>query len=244
MLISDILENRLTKPNFDLSSRIESCCAPNSEQISQNVLSHVHELIHHLYMSFDIKNLQKLLTSYKVLQIFDSHRLRYANEYLDLCNYIRLVKSQEDTRTVLIKNLTKFLPEYDFEIIGQNIQLKVYQNEHYDSFSKAETDDYFNKESIELSNSADYLIDNLIDSTSSEYTDSATLLLVNRSLILNDLMKFLDDKFYFQNYAFSILNCVHGIVTQVFKINFIYLSVIKCVLYSRGINFEHKFLIN
>lgn len=191
--------------------------APNSEQISQDVLGHVHELIHHLYMSFDIRNLHKLLTSYKVLQIYDSHRLRHSNQWFDLCNWIRLVKSQEDMRSSLIKNLTKNISQYDFEITGNHIELKVYENEQTDRFSKTETDqdEYFNRESIELNPSTDFLIDNLVDNTSPEYTDSVILLLINRSLILNDIMKFLDDKLFLENYAFSILNFVHGIVTQV-----------------------------
>ncbi|CAF1154398.1 unnamed protein product, partial [Brachionus calyciflorus] len=67
--------------------------------------------------------------------------------------------------------------------------------------------------------SIDNLVDCLLDTTSSEYSDSVNLLIINRSLILNDLVKYIDDKVFQENIAFSLLNFVQNIVTQNYPLN-------------------------
>ncbi|CAF0851226.1 unnamed protein product [Brachionus calyciflorus] len=221
MLINDILECRLSKSDFDSSAQIQSSIQPNAENISQNVLILLHELIHHLFMIFDLNNLHKLLTNFKLLQIFESNRLKYYNEWLDLCNMIKTIKSQEENRHAFIKNLTQNIQQYEFEIVNTNqLELKYYENisenMRIEELSKTDIEEYTNKESIYIQfESIDNLVDCLLDTTSSEYLDSINLLLINRSLILNDLVKYIDDKVFQENIAFSLLNFVQNIVTQV-----------------------------
>lgn len=78
-----------------------------------------------------------------------------------------------------------------------------------------------NKESIDLSDLYEPLVDNLLDLTDLvdisklPFGDSTNMLLLNRALILVDLMKYLDDKYFQENFSFSILQIVYNIVIQV-----------------------------
>ena len=64
----------------------------------------------------------------------------------------------------------------------------------------------------------DVLLDlsDIVDLTESQYGDSMNLILVNRALVLFDLMKNLDDKYFMENYAFKLGKLIDNIIMQVF----------------------------
>jgi hypothetical protein len=76
--------------------------------------------------------------------------------------------------------------------------------------------------SIEVNNEAyepliDVLLDlsDIVDLTECQYGDSMNLILINRALVLFDLMKNLDDKYFMENYAFKLGKLIDNIVMQV-----------------------------
>jgi len=79
--------------------------------------------------------------------------------------------------------------------------------------------------SIEVNNEAyepliDVLLDlsDIVDLTECQYGDSMNLILINRALVLFDLMKNLDDKYFMENYAFKLGKLIDNIVMQVCSI--------------------------
>lgn len=65
----------------------------------------------------------------------------------------------------------------------------------------------------------DSLLDltDLIDLSRSQTGDSTNLLLISRALILIDLMKNLDDKYFHENISYSLCQLINNIVVQVIR---------------------------
>lgn len=63
----------------------------------------------------------------------------------------------------------------------------------------------------------DALLDlsDIVDLTETQYGDTVNLILINRALILVDLMKHLDDKYFMESLAFKLGKLIDNIVTQV-----------------------------
>lgn len=63
----------------------------------------------------------------------------------------------------------------------------------------------------------DELLDlsDIVDLSESEYGDTVNLTLINRALILLDLMRNLEDKYFQENFAFKLGKLIDNIVTQV-----------------------------
>jgi hypothetical protein len=76
-------------------------------------------------------------------------------------------------------------------------------------------------ELLDMSNFYEPFVDNLLDLTDlvdfsdSEYGDSQNLLFINRTLLFDDLMKHLDDKYFQENYSFLLFQIINSIVTKV-----------------------------
>ena len=63
----------------------------------------------------------------------------------------------------------------------------------------------------------DYLdLIDLIDLSKHPHGDTANLLVINRALLLDDLMKHLDDKYFQENYSFLLFQIVNNIVVKVY----------------------------
>jgi hypothetical protein len=58
------------------------------------------------------------------------------------------------------------------------------------------------------------LID-LVDMSKTTFGDTSNLLIINRALLLEDLMKHLDDKYFQENYSFLLFQIVNSIVSKV-----------------------------
>jgi len=73
----------------------------------------------------------------------------------------------------------------------------------------------------------DELLDlsDIVDLTDSPFGDSLNLTLINRALVLFDLMKNLDDKFFMDNYAFKLGKLIDNIVMQVFWKRFFFKQI-------------------
>lgn len=91
-----------------------------------------------------------------------------------------------------------------------------------------------NKDSVYMTEFYEPLVDTLLDLVElvdlslTRNGDSTNILLINRTIILVDLMKHLNDKNFQENYSFSLCQIVHSIVTQVFSLNPQYL-IVFCV---------------
>jgi hypothetical protein len=66
-------------------------------------------------------------------------------------------------------------------------------------------------------NHIDKLLDlsDIIDLTENEFGDTINLILISRALILIDLMKYLEDKYFMECLAFKLGKLIDNIVTQV-----------------------------
>lgn len=89
------------------------------------------------------------------------------------------------------------------------------------SLNQASIDDKLSKNLLVDNAKFKKMIDDLLDLTEmvdlskEKYGDSTNLILINRALILNDLVKYLDDKFFQDNYSFSLSRIVDNIVSEV-----------------------------
>ncbi len=245
-IIFDILTNQLVKEDFDHSSQIDIKDSENSDLI-ENYLEKFHELIHHLYMIYDLVDLCKLLTNFKVIHIFYENRFNYLNEWFDLCNYLKLTTNLDVLRSILLSSLTIGVPQYAIEIRETSLTLKkITQHEIDININKSEyLEPSINKTPNEvdiqpsrismlskLSKSLldvneiyqpriDSLLDlsDIIDLSKEKYGDSINLMLVHRTLILIDLVKHLDDKFFQDNYSFHLCKLVDNIIIQNYPLN-------------------------
>lgn len=64
-IIVEMLQNQFKKDEFDFSSQIDNKNEFESSEYSKHYLILLHELIHHLYMIYDLVNLCKFLTNFK-----------------------------------------------------------------------------------------------------------------------------------------------------------------------------------
>ena len=58
-------------------------------------------------------------------------------------------------------------------------------------------------------------LSDIIDLSKEKYGDSTNLVLINRALILIDLVKYLDDKFFQDNFSYMLCKSIDNIITQV-----------------------------
>jgi len=64
-IIIEMLQYQFKKDEFDFSSQIDNPNDFESSEYSKKYMMLVHELIHHLYMIYDLVNLCKFLTNFK-----------------------------------------------------------------------------------------------------------------------------------------------------------------------------------
>lgn len=88
-----------------------------------------------------------------------------------------------------------------------------------------------NRTNFEMADSYEHLIDILIDLngvsdlSKSKYGDNHNILLINRTLILIDLMKNIDDKLFLEKYAYMLGHIVNNLIVQVSLFIFIQIQV-------------------
>ncbi len=61
-------------------------------------------------------------------------------------------------------------------------------------------------------------LSDIIDLSKEKYGDRANLILINRALILIDLVKYLDDKYFLDNFSYALCKSIDNIITQVILI--------------------------
>ena len=67
------------------------------------------------------------------------------------------------------------------------------------------------------------------DLSKSKYGDSYNILLINRALVLIDLMKNIDDKIFLEKYSYLLCHIVNNVIVQVSL--FIYYDTVKKIIY-------------
>lgn len=92
-----------------------------------------------------------------------------------------------------------------------------------------------NRNNFDITESYEPLIDILIDLngmsdlSKSKYGDSYNILLINRALVLIDLMKNIDDKIFLEKYSYLLCHIVNNVIVQVSL--FIYYDTVKKIIY-------------
>ena len=305
-IIVDILKNNLNKNEFDLSVQTDN--DPENETVAQRCVETFHALIHHLYMIHDLVNLCKILTSFKVIQLFSSNRSLNLNSWFNFIEYTKMSTNVADLRLILLNSLTIGIPDYSLDMnqesslsikriqpfrpskplvstnhsnSSDNQKLEISNNLENENLSimtvtspnlsqknivkSATMSDSTAQLEIAIKNESansdtmkpneeaqakskfpkkvsrqksivelligltmssinevyEPLLDNLLDldDTSDrgqkEYGDSSNMLLINRSILLVDLVKCLDDRFFQENMSLALCNTINQIIIEV-----------------------------
>lgn len=184
--------------------------------------------------------------------------MSYLNEWFDFCNYLKLTTNLTVLRSILLSSLTIGVPQYSIEIRETTLTMKrISQHELEININKSEylnSSDNNNKEGehynhhpsqnsmisklsknlLDVNEKYQPLIDDLldlsdiIDLSQDKFGDSINLILINRAIILVDLVKHLDDKFFQDNYSYILCKLIDSIITEVFYL--------KCLKYFIKLN--------
>jgi hypothetical protein len=150
-IIVDLLKYGLNKSEFDICSQVD-CHNENSDEISQRYVENLHELIYHLYMIYDLVNLCKILTSFKVLQFFNNFRMSNLNRWFDFVKYTKLTTNLDDLRTCLLASLTIGMPNYTISLSQDAFSIDSVNNQSRPKFSSMSEEDLPNEINVENSN--------------------------------------------------------------------------------------------
>lgn len=150
-------------------------------------------------------------------------------------------------RSILLSSLTIGVPHYIIEIrdsilnmkkvTHHDLEININKSEYLDNLGNKSSNEQFNhythEESMLSKNSKtlldvneiyqaqiDDLLDlsDIIDLSKEKYGDRANLILINRALILIDLVKYLDDKYFLDNFSYALCKSIDNIITQVILI--------------------------
>ena len=180
----------------------------------------------------------------RVIQIFYENRFSFLNEWLDFCNSLKMTSNLNVLRSILLSSLTIGLPHYIIEIrditlsmkkvTHHDLEININKSEYLDNLGNKSSNEPFNLYTSEDSmiskvtktlldvneiyqNRIDDLLDlsDMVDLSKEKYGDSTNLILINRALILTDLVKYLDDKFFQDNFSYALCKSIDNIITQV-----------------------------
>jgi hypothetical protein len=163
---------------------------------------------------------------------------QYVIEKKDEIIYFRNValKKQQQDKTIQINNEeSKKLRFSKAELINMNKQeetLRLFKSplksskiltKSFNSQSNHSISSFLseNRNNFDMTESYEPLIDILIDLngmsdlSKSNYGDSYNILLINRALVLIDLMKNIDDKLFLEKYSYLLCHIVNNIIVQV-----------------------------
>jgi hypothetical protein len=162
---------------------------------------------------FELKN--DVLTFKKVNQ-------EDLDAYINKIEYseVKQYRNKSLTSTTSIKGLSPKLNRSHKKSLDISLlqQMQSRASATVSTMSRNQTKD---DEMLDMSIFYEPFVDNLLDLTDlvdfsdSEYADSQNLLFINRTLLFDDLMKHLDDKFFQENYSFLLFQIINSIVIKV-----------------------------
>ena len=188
---------------------------------------------------FDFCDYLKLTTNLETLRpiLFSSFTIGIPQYVIEIKNEILVFKmiNQKDLEEYMNKAQMTNFQENSFveSIVGKDTTAPI-NSEKLLSFRQKSENQLKVQSSITLSSHADVKEDDLdysefyepfvdslldlidlVDLSKHPFGDTSNLLVINRCLILDDLMKHLDDKYFQENFSFLLFQIVNNIISKV-----------------------------
>lgn len=207
-----------------------------------NYLNEWFDFCDYLKLTINFETLRPILLSSFTIGI-----PQYVIEQRDEIIYFRNLKKKQLVKTMPINNeenkklrfskaelvnLTKQeenLRLFKSPLKSSKILTKSFNSQSNHSISSLLSD---NRNNFDITESYEPLIDILIDLNAmsdlskSKYGDSYNILLINRALVLIDLMKNIDDKIFLEKYSYLLCHIVNNVIVQVSLFLFIMIQKI------------------
>jgi hypothetical protein len=206
-----------------------------------NYLNEWFDFCDYLRLTINFETLRPILLSSFTIGI-----PQYVIEQRDEIIYFRNLKKKQHVKTLPINEESKKLRFSKAELVNltkqeENLRLfksplksskiltKSFNSQSNHSISSMLSD---NKNNFDITESYEPLIDILIDLNAmsdlskSKYGDSYNILLINRALVLIDLMKNIDDKIFLEKYSYLLCHIVNNVIVQVSLFLFIMIQKI------------------
>ena len=171
-----------------------------------------------LFSSFTIGLPQYIIEVKNDTLVFKMINQKALDEYM---NKMPSKDSQNNSldESVIAKDLEPISQEklLSFRQKSYENQLKAQSSVTISGASQAEA----KEEDLDMSEFYEPFIDSfldlteLIDMSKHPYGDTSNILVINRALLLEDLMKHLDDKYFQENYSFLLFQIVNNIIVKV-----------------------------